>query len=142
MNVKRRDPMVVTLRQWIGRNVRYHRKTRGLTIQTAAEFAGIHWRHWQKIEAGEVNATLETLAGIAKAFGVHVYVLLLPVICPLPATLPQSCEPLRRPRQNGGASCRHGVEGWPSRESPPGDCGAAGSKAGGERASGGGGCPG
>jgi hypothetical protein len=30
----------------------------------------MHWRHWQKIEAGEVNATLQTLVRIADALHV------------------------------------------------------------------------
>jgi hypothetical protein len=30
----------------------------------------MHWRHWQKIESGEVNATLRTLARVGAALGV------------------------------------------------------------------------
>ena len=93
MNAKSRDSGVVALRRWIGRNVRHHRQRVGLTIKGAAKLAGIHWRHWQKIEASESNATLETLVGLARALDVHVYVLLLPSTCPLHATAPRLCEP-------------------------------------------------
>jgi predicted transcriptional regulator len=47
-----------------------------LTQQAAAERAGIHWRHWQKIEAGEVNPTLSSLVKIANALRVDVAALL------------------------------------------------------------------
>jgi transcriptional regulator with XRE-family HTH domain len=39
-----------------------------LTVEEAAQRAGIHWRHWQKIERGECNATLDTLTKIANVF--------------------------------------------------------------------------
>jgi hypothetical protein len=29
----------------------------------------MHWRHWQKLEAEEVNATLRTLARLGDALG-------------------------------------------------------------------------
>lgn len=32
----------------------------------------MHWRHWQKIEAGEVNATLHTLSRLCDALSVDV----------------------------------------------------------------------
>jgi transcriptional regulator with XRE-family HTH domain len=38
--------------------------------ERAAEEAGLHPRHLQKIEAGSVNATLHTLARLSAAFGV------------------------------------------------------------------------
>jgi hypothetical protein len=40
-----------------------------LTVEAASELAGMHWRHWQKLEAGEVNATLRTLARLGDALG-------------------------------------------------------------------------
>jgi len=39
----------------------------GITVEEAAHRGGLHWRHWQKVEAGEVNVTLETLALLADA---------------------------------------------------------------------------
>lgn len=44
----------------------------------AAERAGMHWRLWQKIEAGDTNATLQTLVRLAKALGVDAADLLSP----------------------------------------------------------------
>jgi len=58
------------LRQRLAANVRRVRAARGLTIQDAAEQMGLHWRHLQKVEAGDTNATLQTLARIADTLGV------------------------------------------------------------------------
>jgi len=30
----------------------------------------MHWRHWQKIEAGEVNVTLQTLVRLGESLNV------------------------------------------------------------------------
>jgi hypothetical protein len=38
----------------------------------AAELAGMHWRHWQKLEAGDLNATIQTLVRVARVLGVEV----------------------------------------------------------------------
>jgi transcriptional regulator with XRE-family HTH domain len=57
------------LRRALARNLRAERTERGLTLEAASELAGMHWRHWQKLEAGEVNATLRTLARLGDALG-------------------------------------------------------------------------
>ena len=41
-----------------------------MTLEKAAEYGNMHWRHWQKIEAGEANTTLRTLARLASALEV------------------------------------------------------------------------
>jgi transcriptional regulator with XRE-family HTH domain len=52
----------------LGRNIRDRRLAMHLGLESASERAeGVHWRHWQKIEAGEVNITLRTLTRIATA---------------------------------------------------------------------------
>lgn len=48
----------------------------GLTIEAAAERAGLDVRHWQKVEAAETSATLRTLARLAAGLGVDVAALL------------------------------------------------------------------
>ena len=60
------------------RNVRTLRHAVNLTVEAAAARADVHWRHWQKIEAGEVNATLATITKVASALGVDPQHLLLP----------------------------------------------------------------
>jgi transcriptional regulator with XRE-family HTH domain len=60
----------------LGVNVRALRTAALLTVQGAAKRAGLHWRHWQKIEAGEINATLLTLTRLAHALNVTPDVLL------------------------------------------------------------------
>jgi hypothetical protein len=65
-----------TLRKRVRVNVRRLRQAAGLTLKVAAERAELHWRHWQKLEAGEVNLTLMTLARVAWALRVEPAVLL------------------------------------------------------------------
>jgi transcriptional regulator with XRE-family HTH domain len=58
------------LRRALALNVRRVREGSGLSLHQAAERAELHWRHWQKVEAGEANATINTVAKIAAALGV------------------------------------------------------------------------
>lgn len=60
------------LRRLLAANVHRYRGTLGLTVEAAAERADLDRRHWQKVEAGEVNATLRTLARLSRALGVAV----------------------------------------------------------------------
>jgi len=62
----------------LARNVRRRRNALKLTLAAASERVHLHWRHWQKIEAGDVNVTLDTLVRVAGALGVELHVLLLP----------------------------------------------------------------
>ena len=48
------------------------RAERGISATDAAESVGIFPRHWQKLEAGETNVTVGTLARVAKALRVDV----------------------------------------------------------------------
>jgi transcriptional regulator with XRE-family HTH domain len=57
------------LRERLAVQVRALRTEQGLTLKVASERGGICWRHWQKIEAGEENITLRTLARVALALG-------------------------------------------------------------------------
>ena len=56
-----------TLRQRLAVKVRALRTKLRLTLKTAAGRAAIHWRHWQKIEAAEVNVTMLTLIRLSFA---------------------------------------------------------------------------
>ena len=57
------------IRQRLSINVRALRNSAMLTLKKSSERAEMHWRHWQKIEAGQVNITLQTLARIAEVLG-------------------------------------------------------------------------
>jgi transcriptional regulator with XRE-family HTH domain len=59
------SPTERKLRAGLARNVRRLRGDASLTLEAAAHAVGIHTRHLQKIESGEVNVTLRTLARIA-----------------------------------------------------------------------------
>jgi transcriptional regulator with XRE-family HTH domain len=51
----------------IGRNLKRIRKKAGLTQETVAKDARIAVRHYQKLEAGELNVTISTLVAVARA---------------------------------------------------------------------------
>lgn len=81
------------LRRRLGFNVRALRTGLGLTLKRAAERAEMHWRHWQKVEAGETNITLFTLIRLAGALDREPADLLgspvpVPVSTPAPAPAP------------------------------------------------------
>lgn len=60
------------LAQKIGRNILRFRKAKGLTQEKAAELSGsLSVRHWQYLENGEVNCTIDSLCKVAKALGVE-----------------------------------------------------------------------
>lgn len=58
------------MRRRVRTHVRVRREEESLTQQQVADRVGIHRRHWQKIEAGQTNLTLETLARLGVALGV------------------------------------------------------------------------
>jgi transcriptional regulator with XRE-family HTH domain len=59
------------IRQRLSTNVRALRNSALLTLKKSSERAEMHWRHWQKIEAGQVNITLQTLVRIAEVLGIE-----------------------------------------------------------------------
>lgn len=69
-------PDAQRVRQRVAAQVRRLRGARDLTQEAAAGRAGLAVRHFRKIEAGEVNVTLDTLVKVAVALGVDVAELL------------------------------------------------------------------
>jgi len=69
---KRRDPFTTEddIRRRTRRHVRKLREGQSLTQRDAAARVGMGRRHWQKVEGGETNLTLETLARLSVALGV------------------------------------------------------------------------
>lgn len=60
-----------TLAKIIGRNMKRLRLAKGLTQEKAAERSlALSVRHWQYLEKGEVNATLDSLTKVARALAV------------------------------------------------------------------------
>jgi transcriptional regulator with XRE-family HTH domain len=51
----------------LARNIRQQREALGFTQEDAAHASGMAVRHYQKLEAGELNVTLRTLTKVAKA---------------------------------------------------------------------------
>lgn len=56
--------------QAIGRELRKHRKARGLSQEALADMAGLHTNHVGMIERGERNPTALVLIALARALGV------------------------------------------------------------------------
>ena len=69
------DPDERELRRLLAINVHRYRDTLGLSVEAAAERSDLDRRYWTKIEAGEANATLRTLARLSRALGVRVALL-------------------------------------------------------------------
>jgi transcriptional regulator with XRE-family HTH domain len=62
--------LAAELRRRLAANVRRLRLAASLTVKQAAWSVELHWRHWQKVEAGKNNATLATIIRIASALDV------------------------------------------------------------------------
>ena len=53
-----------------GRNLRAYRKHKGMTQETAAELRGFDVRYLRRIETGQMNLQLQTIAHIARTLEV------------------------------------------------------------------------
>jgi len=58
------------VRQRLRANLRTRRIAASLTVREAAARVKMNMRHWQKVESGEVNVTLQTLARLGAALDV------------------------------------------------------------------------
>ena len=56
----------------LGRNLRNAREKSGLKQIDVHEWGGLTYRHYQNIEAGKVNVTIETLYRLAKLYKVKI----------------------------------------------------------------------
>ncbi|UWQ28864.1 helix-turn-helix domain-containing protein [Leisingera sp. M523] len=65
------DNAVVALQKQIGANLRALRESRELTQDDLAHSAGLATRHLQKIESGQINVTIRTLARLGFALGIR-----------------------------------------------------------------------
>jgi transcriptional regulator with XRE-family HTH domain len=70
MSTQGRARLLRTLQARLASNLRSIRNQKGLTQELLAELSGLDVRHIQKLEAGEVNATLKTLAALSLALDV------------------------------------------------------------------------
>lgn len=61
------DPLDKSLRLHVADSLRARRLGLGLTVKQAAASAGLHMRHWQKLESGKLNITIFTLVRAAAA---------------------------------------------------------------------------
>jgi transcriptional regulator with XRE-family HTH domain len=74
--MRRGAPGLRQLQRRLATNIRLLRRARELSQEELSSAAGLAVRHLQKIEAGEVNFTLKTLASLAAALDVDPQVLL------------------------------------------------------------------
>lgn len=66
----REAPLVEELKHRLAANVRRLRLAKGWSQEAAADAADVSIRSYQTLEAGKTNATLVTVAALAKALGV------------------------------------------------------------------------
>jgi transcriptional regulator with XRE-family HTH domain len=76
--VARQSPRYAAEAKALGSRVRELREARGWTLERAAEETTVDWKHWQKIESGQINLTLVTLVRICEGFGVPLAELFVP----------------------------------------------------------------
>jgi len=72
----KRAKRVQDLRRRLAEATKRLRAARGLTFEALAKRADLSQRYLQKIEVGQANATLGTLAALARGLGVDASVLL------------------------------------------------------------------
>lgn len=71
------DKITADLQKLVGVNLRVLREERRLSQEQLAYIAGLATRHLQKIEAGQINVTLRTLARIGVALEIEPEILLV-----------------------------------------------------------------
>jgi transcriptional regulator with XRE-family HTH domain len=67
---KKSEKIYQDLRRRVSLNLSRLRAAQRLTLMQLGEAAGLHFRHLQKIEAGDTNVTLNTIARLASGLGV------------------------------------------------------------------------
>ena len=68
----RRTPAYRRAASSLGARVRELRLASELTLERASERGGLDLKHWQKVEAGQLNVTLVTLLRIARGLNVEI----------------------------------------------------------------------
>ena len=73
-----KDPATAEVLVRVGARIRAVRVAAGLTQERAADAAGIDSKRYQRLERGEVNATINTIARVASALGTTFWQLTAP----------------------------------------------------------------
>jgi len=71
-----RVPTFGSVQRQLGKRIRAARLAAELTQEEAAAECGIDYKRWQRLESGEVNATIRTLHRVAEALGISFWELL------------------------------------------------------------------
>ena len=74
--IKKSEKVFQDLRRRVAHNLARLRMEQRLTFEELGKLSGLHWRHLQKIEAGEVNVTIDTITRLARGLGVDSHELL------------------------------------------------------------------
>ena len=67
---KKSEKLFRELQRRFAENLTRLRAAQGLTQEQLGQRTGLHWRHLQKMEAGESNVTMVTMARLADGLGV------------------------------------------------------------------------
>lgn len=76
----------MALRLLVGREIRWHRESQGLTLQVLADMVGSSYTHIWKVENGKVSVGLDLLGRISDALNVPLRELVDPTREYAPAT--------------------------------------------------------
>ncbi len=71
-----RSPSFGKVQKQLGKRIRAARVEAELPQEQAAAEAGIDYKRWQKLEAGDVNVTIQTIYRVAEALGLSFWELL------------------------------------------------------------------
>lgn len=129
--MRQAHPTDEDLRTYLALNIRALRRAMSLTSKDAAKRAKIPLRNLQKIEDGEVNVYLSTLARLADTLDVDVAALVRKPLNEAPEEGPRPRRGKSAPRGEvsrsaGRANRGHVAEGGARKRSTPGHRGAAG----------------
>jgi len=94
---RRIDRAEAAFRARVAENATRLREVRGLTVEDVAKRSGLHTRHLQKFEAGQLNATVSTIAKLSWGLDVSPEEILS---APPPESPPRRrARPVGRPRK-------------------------------------------
>jgi cytoskeletal protein RodZ len=82
----------------LGRHIRGTRRTKKLSMEAAASKVSMNWRHWQKVEEGQLDMRITTLRRIGAALDLPATVLL--------ESMPDEREPRPLPKRLAGRASR------------------------------------
>src|SRR5262249_10581535 len=101
---KKSEKVYQDLRRRVAKSLARLRIAQGLSQMGLSDLTGLHWRHLQKIEAGDSNVTLITMARLASGLGVDPRELIDGTLHIRSSTAPGPAEQRGRANQERGSA--------------------------------------